>query len=1475
MQTDTREPESEGLRPKRRLLKSVLGVFAGTLLCLGAAGAWLTATESGLKTLVNWGQAPLEAALGGSVEISGVSGSLWDELTVQSFDLSIPDSGLAVSAKAFRLHWRPTKLVGGIVRIDELGASNVAVTLSPATSAPPVEEETGPFAVPRLPVQVDIRKIDFPVVSVSLDDKTTYQASVQSALESQQDGTLHAELRVAAQKDGVPADNLTGTAQIGTGSEAPFTISLTGKLPPDGLVWSLTGLEPAMRRQTDIALDVSGTVGDMSGSVSIMTRDMASLDAKITGDLASDSKRVSLQGVVDLMSGDALGLPATLNGPKELSIALQWDPDQTLAVTHFQVSQKDLLDAQGSGSLSLQTDGIDASLGVSLSSQAASILDPDLSYQSATVSAQVSGTLAEPSLTGQMTVGGLSGYGMTFGELVANLAVRGDDDGSLDYETDIKGTAGSWPNPDIQALAGSELTLRSSGNVAPDFQTIGPFELTIDPLDVEASGTLTLASDGAVDGEHLRIRLGDLAKLSGLAGIDLKGAAEVDLTGLALASDGGVSTQINIALQDLFVLDPETTGRIGPTATLAASVRRASDGAMIIALGSLRARPGLVSGDIGLSSDMETVQGTLKGEVSTQAIPPVPDLTFQSDTVPFTLAVNGPVTAPQATLKTDPIDLRYLAYSIVKSQISADLTWRETVPVVDVDTRAMVNGEPVTASLQLVAEESHLILNDVAINGLDATVTGDVTLPDYALPAIGGLNVTAKSIRQAAGFARLSGLEGAFSATLALSARKDNPTAQAARVKATLDRFGGDDDSIAAGITVRSLTLDGSVDDLVELSGLRATVTGKRIMAATVRLDQVDATFSGGVEAGEVTLSLEGKDTSDPNQAKPISVKAQTAFSIQGETTQVTLASLSGGYGGIPVSLVKPGRISLDPAGLKEVGASLALADGQADIAYTRSAADAATATVQISKLPISPFLALQGMSDVSGTLDATLKAEEVSGQVSGSGSIDLSDIKLADLEQAQGMATQITLYLKAGRLSAKLTGQGAGLEKADMSGEIPLTVSLAQPGFRMQTDSPISVEADLLADMGKVWALLPLPEHVVTGDVGVNAQIAGTMDSPRITGTASLADIAYENIEFGTIVRHVTGKVRFENRWIVVESLTGEDPAGSKFAVAGQGELAADAAQLSATVKAQNFQVIQNDSMKVWSDIDLAIKLADPDSLISGTVTVRKGEINLAAALPPSIPTLDVQEDGRVTSTDKDGTAGPAIGLDIQINLPGQVFVRGRGLDSEWQGNLKVEGTTAVPRISGLLSAKRGKFDVIGKSFTLEDSTIRFLAGDRIDPVLGIRGVYQAEDLTVIARLAGPASKPDVILESQPSLPEDEILSRVLFGKTKGRLNAAEAVQLAASVSELSGGGSGLDILGSLRRFAGVDVLEVGAGESGAQVKAGKYIADGVYVGAKQGSAPGSSSVEVEVEVTPNISVNTESGQTDSSVGVQFKWDY
>ena len=58
--------------------------------------------------------------------------------------------------------------------------------------------------------------------------------------------------------------------------------------------------------------------------------------------------------------------------------------------------------------------------------------------------------------------------------------------------------------------------------------------------------------------------------------------------------------------------------------------------------------------------------------------------------------------------------------------------------------------------------------------------------------------------------------------------------------------------------------------------------------------------------------------------------------------------------------------------------------------------------------------------------------------------------------------------------------------------------------------------------------------------------------------------------------------------------------------------------------------------------------------------------------------------------------------------------------------------------------------------------------------------------------------------------------------------------------------------------------------------VAAGKYLTDAVYVGAKQGSAADSGTADVEVEITPNISIESEVGQEgQSEVGVKFKWDY
>jgi translocation and assembly module TamB len=235
-------------------------------------------------------------------------------------------------------------------------------------------------------------------------------------------------------------------------------------------------------------------------------------------------------------------------------------------------------------------------------------------------------------------------------------------------------------------------------------------------------------------------------------------------------------------------------------------------------------------------------------------------------------------------------------------------------------------------------------------------------------------------------------------------------------------------------------------------------------------------------------------------------------------------------------------------------------------------------------------------------------------------------------------------------------------------------------------------------------------------------------------------------------------------------------------------------------------------------------------------------------------------------------------VALDLVIDMPGRIFVRGEGLDSEWRGKLAITGTAAAPVIDGDLSVVRGQLNLIGRTFVLDKGVISFTGGKEINPLLDVAARHESGDLSVTALVTGSAQDPQFLLTSVPSLPQDEIVSRVLFGKTSSQLSALEAVQLAQVAASLSGkGGQSEGVLDFARNLLGVDVLQVEAsGEGGPAVSAGRYITERVYVGVKQGATASSGSVGVEVELTPNISVKSDVGQTgESDIGINFKWDY
>ncbi len=204
----------------------------------------------------------------------------------------------------------------------------------------------------------------------------------------------------------------------------------------------------------------------------------------------------------------------------------------------------------------------------------------------------------------------------------------------------------------------------------------------------------------------------------------------------------------------------------------------------------------------------------------------------------------------------------------------------------------------------------------------------------------------------------------------------------------------------------------------------------------------------------------------------------------------------------------------------------------------------------------------------------------------------------------------------------------------------------------------------------------------------------------------------------------------------------------------------------------------------KRWSTASGTVSVTGPLAApkVTAALTIDRAEINLPDSLPPSVVVINVTEIGGRTGnragSGRRGAGASGGARHHRSACPGPVLVRGHGLDSQWHGRLNITGTTAAPKIAGTLVADRGSVDLLGKSFVLTRGTITFDGSAKLDPALDIVAEASAADITAQVIIAGFASAPKITLSSTPPVPQDEILSRVLFGQGVGQITAGQGVR-------------------------------------------------------------------------------------------------
>ncbi|QKF73953.1 autotransporter translocation and assembly factor TamB [Aliarcobacter faecis] len=122
-------------------------------------------------------------------------------------------------------------------------------------------------------------------------------------------------------------------------------------------------------------------------------------------------------------------------------------------------------------------------------------------------------------------------------------------------------------------------------------------------------------------------------------------------------------------------------------------------------------------------------------------------------------------------------------------------------------------------------------------------------------------------------------------------------------------------------------------------------------------------------------------------------------------------------------------------------------------------------------------------------------------------------------------------------------------------------------------------------------------------------------------------------------------------------------------------------------------------------------------------------------------------------------------IALDLSIQSDDIKYsVKNIDLKAKVALNIKKEFSKSL-RIYGSVHDVAGTFSELGKTYTIDDSSIHFKGLEQIDPILDIKASTKVEDIQISILISGTLSNPRVNLNSNPMMNQKDILSYLIFG--------------------------------------------------------------------------------------------------------------
>jgi translocation and assembly module TamB len=1375
-----------------------------------------------------------------SVSIGAVEGVLSSDASISDIVLSDRD-GPWLKVDKVRLVWNRLALFSRRLEVDQLTIGHMQFLRRPLPAETPPPDTGGPRSIlPELPLKVIINQ--FAVEELSLGEPVVGVAarldmSGKASLGPPSEGL---DLTLTAQRLDAPGDFKALLTYVPAADR--LTLNVNSEEPAGGIfahLANLPGLPPVK-----LAFNGSGALDNFTAKLDFA----AGADVWANGEVVVVRQGAGRRLTLDLNSRLERLAPAVVQpvfvGQTTLKGDVQFNDDSSIALPgglHL-VSAAARLDFEGGKSPNGLLD-LKVHAGAIPGSATVGKLD---------LNASINGPLSSPTIDGAFNAGQIRVEEGSVDQVEASF--RASPDGPLTEEktrilfesqVSVKGLA--LADPAFAQAVGRELTLKMRGSASSSGEaTFDAIDFSTPNLDAHYSGLL---GRSMIHGKA-NIVAGDLSRFALLAGGALKGEARIaaDLDGAPRY--GALSATVDAHASKLATNYPMFDRATGGTLDVTGGVRRTPGGGF--GFSDL-----LASGQHG-SARLNGEYGRDKVELGARVeIPQVevldPRVTGKGE---ITGALSGTPSDLTAAVKANLGEGRLLDRKT--TGVALEALANHVTGLVDANASLSgdVDGHALQGSMHVAKHgEGGWAIDTLGLSLASARLAGALTIGVDSL-ATGDLSFSASNLDDLSPLV-LTKLTGALVAKANASVADDK---QALSVAANSDRM-----TIGAN-RLEGLKVDFKVADLWGakiVSGfaqlVRAEVAGQSITG-------VKLTATGSATASDLDLS---------GTAHGLALTARGRL-FGGPPTRLELASFAAQGSGRRLTLAAPATLTYGNDGLNIKNLTLLVDAGRLSLsghAGSTLALKANAASLPLAALNLfSPGLGLSGVADGETTIGGT------PGNPTGEWKVRLQRVIVPQMRNAGLPALDVA---GSGRLAGGRTSLDVSIN-AGTGGTLRLTGSAP-----LAPDGPLDVKIDGALDARLANSMLSVSGRHAAGSLAVALQLRGTMAKPQAQGTVRLSGGELRDDQTGFKLAGITGTLAANGNTIRIDRLAGTTPNGGSISATGEVRLD-PAAGFPGSIRltGQHAQLVANDIISATADmaIDISGPLAQKPRIegriaIIGMDIAVPSRFNSVAAPLPGTKHLNPTATARarlalMAKAKGSGARAPLFDatLALTISAMNRIFVRGRGIYAELGGNLHVNGSARDPQVTGDFELLRGSLLLLSSRLTFTRGDVRFHGN--VMPDLDLVAETSTGGVTARIAVTGPAVQPAFQITSNPSLPEDEILSRILFQKSSGSLSAFQALELANAVGTLSGQ---VDAFENVRKSLGVDSLDISTSATGgALVSATRAINDRVSVGVTTGARPQDNGVNLNYDVTRHVrlqaGVDSSGG---SSAGIGLDWEY